>query len=475
MKVRIAYTTLLLFFCKFFIFPLYAQETAIRLEWANAPVSVNESFVLTVVIEGSPEREVSGFPTIPGFLKRGTTVTSSTSTIAGKTTTVHRISQTYLPTREGTFRVEAFMMTVNGAPLRSTGFSVVVAQPDPTPTRTDDTDDALPAELSSVPDLDNDTPAEALLSLRAGPQRVFVGQGFTVRLSVLVAASNAVQLNFYELDAQLSELIRQLRPANCWEENFGIRGEPQEYQLRINGKPYVEYRLFEAVYFPLTAQPIVFPALELRLLEGEGTAQRSRAFRSQPVTVRPRPLPDHPLRDRVSVGTFQLRETLSNSAGRTGQSVTYTLRVVGEGNLAAVQLEVPPGDAQFDFYPPDVQQAITHRNGRVSGEKIFRFQLIPKRAGRFPLSPYFRWTYFNHRTQRYQTLTSRLALTVSGETVVDGTPSGPETSTLYQGLERLDTSGTFVDYPILIKGLANALLAVLLLGIIVLFWRTRAS
>lgn len=469
MKVLRDYTFLVLISCKFFSYPLHAQETAVRLEWNTAPVSLNDSFTLTVVIEDSEDRDVTGFPTISGFLKRGTSVTSSMNTVAGKTTNVHRVSQRYLPTREGSFRVEPFTMTVNGQPLRSEGFTVLVtAVPATGSAETPDS----PTDPDGTLEFEGVT-ADAFLSLRARPTRVYVGEGFTVRLSLLVAASNPTPLNFYQLDAQLAELLKQLRPANCWEENFGIRGEPQEFNVLVNGKQYQEYRLFEAVYFPLTAQPIAFPALSMQLLEGTGTTQKLRTFRSQPVTVLPKPVPPSPRRDPVTVGNFQLRESLSTRRGRTGQSVTYTLRVMGEGHIASIQPPEPPLNAPFDFYPPDVSQSINHRNGRVSGERTFRFQLIPKRAGTFPLHPYFRWTYFNPRTNRYQTLTSRLTLGVSGETLTDGALAGGAIGSVYQGLERLDTSQAYTDYPALIKGLANVLLTVMLLSIIVLFWRVK--
>lgn len=465
MKIQQGYTFLLLFICKFFSYSLHAQEIPVRLEWSNAPISLNDSFTLTIVIEASDKREVSGFPTIPGFVRRGTHVTSATSTIAGQTTVVHRVSQRYLPTREGSFRVEPFTMIVNGEPLHSEGFTVVVAAP----TTEGEGTEAGPPDPDATLEFEGVT-ADAFLSLRAQPTRIYVGEGFTVRLSLLVAASNPTPLNFYQLDAQLAELLKQLRPANCWEENFGIRGEPQEFDVLVNGKRYREYRLFEAVYFPFTAQPIRFPALSLRLLEG--TEQQPRTFRSQPVAIRPQPLP-RPVPDAVTVGNFQLRESLSTRQGRTGQSVTYTLRVIGEGHLDLIRPPEPEANASFDFYSPDISRAINHRNGQVSGEVTFRFQIIPKRAGTFPLSPYFRWTYFNPRLRRYQTLTSRLTLRVSGETLTDAALAGSAGSGLYQGIERLDTSRPYTDYPALIKGLANGFLGVMLLGIIVLFWRGK--
>ncbi len=467
MKVQRVYTFLLLFFCKFFSYPLQAQESTVRLEWSSAPIALNGSFTLTVVIEGSEQREVSGFPALPDFIKRGTNVTSAITTVGGKTTTVHRISQNYLPTRSGVFPVEPFTMTVNGQPLRSGEFTVVVSEPDFSGAEDDEA--GLPTELDGTTEFSGTT-ADALLSLRARPTSVYVGEGFTVRLSLLVAATNPTQLNFYQLDEQLSELLKQLRPANCWEENFGIRGEPQEFDVTINGKRYREYRLFEAVYFPLTAQPIAFPALRLRLLEGTAPAQQLRTLRSQPVTVRPKPLPRP---EPVTVGTFQLREGLTTRQARTGRSVTYTVRVRGEGHIHSIQLPEPQADAQFDFYPPDVTKLVNHRDGRVSGEAVFRFQLIPKRAGTYPLSRYFRWTYFNPRTNRYQTLTSRLSLTVQGETRTDGALADGGAGSLYDGLERLDTSRPYTNYPALVKGIANTALGFMLLGIVVLFWRTK--
>lgn len=442
-----------------------AQENALQLELGASPLPLNRPFTITVVIRNSEERSYGRFPDLPGFTKRGT----SSTTVNDRTGITQRITQNYAANRPGLFLIPPFSMVVNGQTVRSPGGPITV-----TP------DEAL-AEAEAEPEAEETEAApasatgDAFLSLQANRRQVFVGEGFTVRLAFLVADDARQEFQFFQLNEQIAEILPKIRPANCWEENFGISGEPQTRRVVLNGRRYTEYRVFEAAYFPLNAQPVTFRKVSLRVRShpvGKPEQAALRMFDTEPFRVQPKPLPPHPQRERVAVGAFRWEENLQPARGITGQTLTYTVRITGEGNLAGVDLPHPPNDEVFDVYPPDVRQSISRRAGRVSGEKVFTFQLIPKKAGNYALSRLLAWTAFNPRTGQYETHRPAATVRVTGPALASATdtPADP----LYANLNQLDSTEPFRDYRDLVKHGANILLAILLGGTIAIFWRSKS-
>ena len=62
-----------------------------------------------------------------------------------------------------------------------------------------------------------------------------------------------------------------------------------------------------------------------------------------------------------------------------------------------------------------MKQNVKRENGRVVGAKTFSYYLIPKEPGDYDLGEYFRWVFFNPKTNRYDTLKSNYSVSVTGE------------------------------------------------------------
>src|SRR5690606_36539354 len=75
---------------------------------------------------------------------------------------------------------------------------------------------------------------DAFLAMTTNKDEVFVGEGFNATLSFFVEEDNRAPLSFYELGKQLSDILKKIRPANCWEENFNIENIEGE-TVRIQG------------------------------------------------------------------------------------------------------------------------------------------------------------------------------------------------------------------------------------------------
>lgn len=412
--------------CLFFswIYSVNAQDNeTITIELGPDEIAFNEVYTITVKVQNGRLKSYDNFPDIPGFIKRGTSSSSSTNIINGQISSSQSITQNYVPEREGTFTVPPFSMKINGKQVSSTGKKVKVGpekeKRDPFRDPFDDIFNRRDRQQEFV-----DIQEDAFLALTTNKDEVYVGEGFTATLAFYVAESNRAPLQFYDLGKQLSNILKDLRPSNCWEENFNIENINGE-AVTIQGKSYTQYKIYRAAYFPLNLETIRFRPVDLEMIKykvarnpsffGRNKKEDFKTFTSKAKTVRVLELPPHPLKDKVAVGDFYIDERISNQEVLTGQSFNYEFNIYGEGNISAIDKPIVKEDGNFDFYDPNVEQNINRKNNRVTGSKSFSYYGIPNEPGTYDLGDYFSWIYFNPNTERYDTLRSELVINAKGE------------------------------------------------------------
>jgi hypothetical protein len=302
---------------------------------------------------------------------------------------------------------------------------------------------------------------------------VYVEEGFNLRLSLLVSENNATEMDFYEVEKQLEQLLKVLKPANCWEESFGIQEIPA-IPITIGGKSFTEYRIYQASFFPLNNQSIQIPAVKLTMkvmpkMEQETASVTLQTFISKPLTITVVDLPPHPLRNQVLVGNFRLEEKISNNKLETGKSYRYDFKIIGEGNIQSIREPTFTNNALFDVYPPDIENNVLRQKSRIGGDKTFRYQIIPKQNGSFVLDNMIFWVYFNPQKQMYDTLHSTLKLTIKGENIRSTQLALSESESVYTGIEHWDTTKLVIDYQTIIRNIANVLVIIMLVGMIFIF------
>ncbi len=441
-----------LFVCINFIAFNQPVDSPITITFSELTFPVDRQFTISVLVRNTESRPTLAFPDIPGLTKRGTTTSTTTAETDGTATTNQIVTQTYVAARPGSYRLAPFTITANGITTRSDGAALTVQ-----PTA------GLLAAAEPATDGDgftNQLPREsgtAFLSLRASKAAVYRGEEFSLRLSLFVAENYPFPLEFSQLEQQIQAIQQQIRPANAWEENFNI-AELRPFPVVINNRKFVEYRVYEAAYFPLSARTIQIPAVSLTLLRlrpptpappgsssaaaqpgpGSATARRpnpvavgqakpgpgsarknpakptpaaeaipaeSLTFLTRPLTIAVRPLPPHPLQAQVAVGTFRLAETIERASIPVGKSTRYTFRIEGEGNIAALlPPTLPAALPNLEILPGGTTETIERTGNRVLGFKAFQFYVVPRQAGIIPLRDVFRWVFFNPKTARYDTL-----------------------------------------------------------------------
>ncbi|OIN60436.1 BatD family protein [Arsenicibacter rosenii] len=478
MNIAIFIKKFVLFFCIPFVAFSQSADNIVTIELSQSTFPIERPFTISVQVRNSETRPAIAFPDIQGFTKRATSVSTTNAEIGDKTVTNQIITQSYIATQPGTYRLAPFTINVNGFVARSEGATLVVR---PAANSTDEEDMLLlPTESGT-----------AFLAVRPSKGSVYVGEGLTIRLSLFVADNYPFELAYWQLDQQIQTITKQLHPPNTWEENANLK-EIQTVPIVINGRRFSEHRLYQATFFPLSAQPIKLPSvtLQMRRIKPAAAAGKPAAanaelfsFISRPMTIAVKALPPHPMSGQIAVGKFRLAESIERSKVAVGKSTRYSFRIEGEGNIASLQAPNVQ-DAANDpdnptILPAGTNQSVNRTGYQINGYKSFDYFLMPRQARSFALKKVFFWVYFDPGTARYDTLRSAITLQAGGSAGQTAAADEPvlipsataEAASIYTGLSQLDSSKPFINIPAIIRAIANVVLIVMIIGMIFVLFR----
>lgn len=404
----------------------FSQDVEIKL--GPDEVALNQVFTITVTVKNQKIKGDVQFPEIPGFDGRGKNQSFSSYISNNQTSFSTSITMNYYPRKEGTFTLNPFSITVNGSTYKSSGKKIKVgpekqrSRQNSSPFGSDPFDDFFDRRNTDQEFVEVE--ADAFFAISTNKSEVYRGEGVTTTLAFYVSNKNRAVLRFYDLGNQVNEIVKLIKPANCWEENFNIdniTGEP----ITLGDEQYTQYKIYQATYFPLNNEDLKFPSIPLKMIKykvaknpsffGKNKEEDYQTFRTKEKTVTVNELPDHPLKESVAVGNFRLREKIDKTELNTGQSFSYNFDIGGIGNISAINPPLTPEGEDIEIYDPSVKQTIQKNNGKVTGTKEFEFYGVPNEPGEYKLSDYFSWIYFNTSTKAYDTLTSNVILTVNGE------------------------------------------------------------
>lgn len=463
MKSQIKYILIFIFFWTLPAVQAQLVENAISVGLGRNKILLIDAFTISVTSSNVENIPTIVFPELKGFEKRGTSRSGTTKIVGGKTVEINTFTQNYYAIKEGVYPFISFLVRVNGQEVRSDGTTIIVGKDNPIESN---------EEIESAVALENEKLEDAFLTVTVRKRQVYMDEGFSLSLSFLVSENNSAEMDFYETNQQLAQILKQIRPTNCWEENFNIK-EILPIPITVRGKRFTEYRIYQATFFPLNNQSIKIPVVGLTMKIGaEENIEKAilKTFYSKPIEINVVNLPPHPLKNQISVGNLKLEEQLKTKNLKTGSSYSYDFTVVGEGNIAAIREPIVLNNSLFDVYPPKITQTTNRQRGRVTGRKTFHYQLIPKRNGDFALQNLLELVFFNPAMERYDTLRSALTVQVSGQNAIQNSITLDDAFTsFYAGLAQLDSRQISIDYQAIIKNITNVFIFLMLMGMIFIF------
>lgn len=467
-------SVLLFLLCVALVVPARAQQISIEL--GKGPLPINQYFTISIRLQNQPLKEYTPFPEIEGFKKSNRYSSTKTIITGGKTTTVLTIVQNYAALEEGEYAVRPFSMKVNGQMVQSQGMEIKVTHMQANAPLALNLPNLILGEEDAPPVEDEpefvDKEDNAFMTIYTNKREVFVGEGVNVVLYFYLTEADQPLLDFYDFANQISGILKQMKQPHTWEETFDYTEITPE-NVVVQGEPYLRFKLYEAVLFPLNLEPLYFPQLKLQMIKYKVAKNPSlltqdrqegyKIFYSRERVIPVKELPPHPLRDVVPVGNYELHESLSNKKVAVNKSFTYLFEVEGEGNLAAIMPPEPEALPGLEFYPPNVRQDVTKRAGHVVGSKSFAYTVLPRESGEYNMREAMHWIYFNPTTTAYDTLRPSLQVQVTGRSEnSSGVALTRDLGSFYNIIQNEDN--TLVNMHLLdeIKRYTNIILLVLL-------------
>ncbi len=403
---------------------LFAQN--IKIDLGADRIAQNQYFTITITANNERIKSYDAFPEIKGFQRQHTGTSMSSSFINGTRSLTYSITQHYVPTKQGTFRLKPFKMKVNDQTVASNGTTIEVSAPKQRRRRNDPFsmfDDFFNQQEESYEQID----AEAYLSLHTDKNEIYEGEGVLVSLGFFIEEQSYGILGLPgNINEQLNEIYQLLHPKNALEELFDL---PYQWErVTVGNKRFIRFTLHQAMLYPFTNEDLVLPSIQFEMQKfkiSQGFFRRKKrdgmqTFKSKAKTIRVKPLPPHPLKDQVSVGQFTLNEsTTPNDQFNTGESIHYIFEIKGEGNFSTIAMNEPTKDTRLEIYTPDIHQQIQKAHNKVLGTKRFSYDIIPNEPGTHILKDYFSWIYFDPKQAHYDTLISQISLQVAGESLRD--------------------------------------------------------
>lgn len=450
MLSKIKYLLILILFFTF-LKNSEAQNYSVKIEIGPDEVVFQEgNLIMKVIILNSDQYNITEFPDFRGFKKGSSIVKHNIVLINKKRVNQHIISQNYIPEFSGKIIIPDFDLEVNEKLIAVLGKTINVK-------KNIETDLQLNKE---VEELD--------LILKTSKTNILEGEGVKVNLGFYLSSKTTSSIQFSEnISKQIEDIARKLKPKDCLESRRIISNITGK-EVEINGQSYTYYNLFEAIYYPLNLKNIFFPAISLIMKKQKSNDFIDFVLNSKSINVVVNKLPDHPLKEKIGVGVFNLSERLKNTTQYTGSSFDYTFKVSGSGNFNKVKIGKIDNNSQFDFF--ESNSKIEQDNGDEFGSKEFLFKIVPKEAGEFSFNNIFFLVYFNTLEKKYDTLRSEKKIKVLGENLLLNKSSNID---IYFGIEDLKTDQKTMNIKKVAIFFANLLVVIMIFCFLYLFKKLK--
>ncbi|MVN22636.1 BatD family protein [Mucilaginibacter arboris] len=398
MKKRLGILSILLLFSTL----LFAQKFTASVSKSN--VGVGEQFEVDFSMNAGGTHFTP--PNFNNFqVISGPNMSSDMTSVNGNTTLNITYSYILVPTKEGTFTIDAAAIVINGHTLVSSPLKVTVKGQAPPVQKQAQQAAAAPVDNSKADT--RDISKQIFIRAVVDKTHAYVGEQIKVdykiytRVDILGGQPDkAPELNgFWNQDVVNKN-------GNSWKSEV-YKG------LRYNVTTIKQSILFPQHAGDLSIDPLTVNfgvRLPLPAINVLGTMYNNfkdvpYKAKSQPIIIHVIPLPTtgKPVDFTGAVGSFSLYTDADKKELKANETLNYTVEISGTGNLNLIDAPKINLPADLEKYDPKTTDRITVDSNGVSGSRKFSYLLIPRHQGDFTLNP-VNFTYFNPASKKYITL-----------------------------------------------------------------------
>ena len=373
--------------------PKLQDEVTFEMKLSKTKLGVNER----LRVEFTMNKDGDNFnpPTFNGFkVVMGPSQSISSSWINGKRSFSKSYSYILTPISTGSYEMGQATIEIDGKVYKTVPKKVVVTAAVANPNAPKTADDIADENLYLVAEVSKASP--------------YLNEAVTVVYKLYVSPSVNVN-NFTSLDSP--------KYNNFWSQDIPVK----RYETRnttYDGKPFRSVILKRVVLYPQKSGKLTIEPLALEVYVDVPTNRRDffggRILKSAKKTVSAgkrtlnvKPLPEagKPADFGGAVGDFEFSVSTSKSSLNASESLQAKVEVSGKGNLKLFQLPKPDLPSALEVYEPEFDENVTTTLSGMEGKIANNYTVVPSFKGKYPV-PSISFSYFNPKTEKYNTLNS---------------------------------------------------------------------
>lgn len=312
----------------------------------------------------------------------------STTIINGQFSSESGYNYTLQPKKTGKLQIGAASIRVNGKTLRTSPITIEV--------------------LDSKQAAGNDKADPIFMRAIASTEDGWVGQQILLDYKLYYSTDQVGSYNPISESSYQGFYALELKRYNA----------PMQREI-INGRQYFTKVIRRVALFPQQSGDFVIEPFEVQLNVTSDNPRSSGFFfnrqttrvpaATQPLTIHVKSLPTPaPPAFSGAVGRYFTTFGFNQNDLTTDDALSLRLAVSGDGDLKRVQAPNLTFPDAFEVYPPKTIQDNSYEdNGKVLGERIFEYLLVPRTPGTYTLTPSF--SYYDADSTKYATLTASAA------------------------------------------------------------------
>ena len=376
---------------------------------ANLTVEYNyeneEALEIKLILSGEKLKSVSNFPEIQDFVKGNTFFTKENASFY--------ISQIYYPLKTGTFVMRPFNINVNGVKysFKSQNFKIKNKKA---------VKENLVKHVILKINSEELIKPDVFFKINSNTKNAYTREGINLSADFYVAKNNTEEFNFVHLQEQVKTISDTIKHLHCWIDELGSTDEMKMDSVIFNNQTYLKYQLFNAYIFPYDTSGITIPEFNFKIIsyktkKSNLLIEREAyylTFSSSSILIKLKPLPPHPLREVVPVGTYKHVDKFPNQVIKTDEMFKYSISIKGTKGLSVISNPILLENKSLEIFPPRITRKNAEVNNNQEYIKTFEYSIVPKKGDKIVLGDYIYWVYFNTKQKKYDTLATKLAVDI---------------------------------------------------------------
>lgn len=393
MNIRYFISLIVMFFMTLV---MNAQDNAVtfQMKLSKEKLGINERLRVEFVMNKDGDDFTP--PDFTGFrVLMGPSQSLSSIFINGVRSFSKTYSYTLAPTARGKFTIKQASIVIDGKTYKSLGKQVeVTAAVD------------KPSDQMTVDDFANDNLHLVAEVSKANP---YLNEETSVVYKLYISPLLRVS-NYRPLDNP--------KYNNFWSQDIPIQRQNIENGT-YKGKAYRFVVLKRVVLYPqksgkLEIEPLSLdvtvdvPTNKRDFFGGRMYSQTNKTVSAGRRTINVKNLPSagRPSNFGGAVGQFDFTVSTSKTSLNASESLQAIIKVNGKGNLKLFQLPEPELPGSLEVYDPEFNENVRTKLSGMQGMVSNSYTIVPTFKGKYPM-PSISFTYFNPKTEKYNTINSK--------------------------------------------------------------------